>query len=143
MTFENFRNDLETSAKQAVESFGVPERLILQEDVKLWEVTGKVVSLRPGETVQWPELVPVFSGGEEIGAATILPVNTDTKSYLVAKASLSAHIPERLDFDMEEPFTLVPEWEPTVALRLKALYLCRGRGSGCDPSYWISNEGQL
>lgn len=152
MTFDTFQKDLETAAKKATESFGVPDRLILQEDVKLWEVTGKVVALRRADTISWPDIVPVFSGSEEIGAASLYPVNGETKAVIMAKASLSAHIPERLDFDMSEPFTLMPEWalktdedgQPVVPLRLIKLHLLKARGNNeTDPSYWISNEGQL
>lgn len=117
--FEQFQR----KHKENVEDFGVPERFIDGSDVKFWRFIGLVIDtlVRPVQ-VAWPDIVPVFSGKNLIGHATLYPHNNE----IWARVSATADIPERLDYEMGVPFELLPVtiYDNSV-ISIKALELIR------------------
>lgn len=105
MSMESFVEQMAVRHRNAVSEFGIPERLIVAEDVKLWRFTGQVDVVFRNESWKWPDIVPVYSGEALIGAATIMPVG----ETLVASVTATFDLPERLDFENGEPFTLIAE----------------------------------
>lgn len=100
---ESFIQQMAERHRKAVNEFGIPERVVLAEDVKLWRFTGRVDVVFRDESWSWPDIVPVYSGEDQIGAATILPIGDN----LVASVTATHDLPERLDFENGETFTLI------------------------------------
>ena len=140
MSMESFVEQMAVKHRNAVSEFGIPDRVIVAEDVKLWRFTGKVDVVFREESWSWPDIVPVYSGEAVIGAATILPVGEG----LVANVTATYDLPERLDFENGEVFTLlaeksyedvfggmgdpdgtVPQDAETVRIRIKRLKLVK------------------
>jgi hypothetical protein len=99
MSFEQFKKAMEERHKANVADFDIPERIVTQDDVKIWRVSGVVVDdVKRHERFWWPEVVPVVDGldgsGEPIGAATL----TLNGNSIVAHASVDYNTPQRLDF---------------------------------------------
>lgn len=133
-----FYEHMKKRHEEAVADFGMPERVILSEDVKLWRFTGKIDHVGKIEHFAWPELVPVFSGNKQIGAATIFPKNLPSGEVdLIASATATHDLPERLDFENGEMFTLMPETEYTEdsVRKIKRLELLKNSNF---PDYAIS-----
>jgi len=105
MSMESFVEQMAVRHRNAVSEFGIPERLIVAEDVKLWRFTGQVDVVFREESWSWPDIVEVYSGEALIGAATIVPKG----EALVASVTATFDLPERLDFENGEVFTLLAE----------------------------------
>jgi hypothetical protein len=103
---DEFIKNMAQAHKKNVEDFGLPDKLILSEDVKLWRVTCKLTHVARDEQASWPEIVPVYSGSRQIGAASIYPKG----DALYAKATLTYDLPERLDHDNGAQLTLFPDF---------------------------------
>lgn len=131
MSMESFVEQMAVRHRNAVSEFGIPERLITAEDVKLWRFTGQVDVVFREESWSWPDIVEVYSGEAVIGAATVVPVG----EALIASVTATHDLPERLDFENGEVFTLIAEKsyesidvapeDPTVRIRIKRLKLVR------------------
>jgi hypothetical protein len=149
--FEDFKREQAEKAAKSRESFDIPDRIIVQEDVKMWNVTGVVCHLAKGTDFVVPDLVPVVTNEKNldsiVGAASFTKTDyhRDDEEYR-AHASLSAHIPERLDYDLGVPFTLLPIWN-WEEKRLLGLWLRKSKDG--VPNYFavghfdISTEGPL
>lgn len=138
---ESFIQQMAEKHRKAVNEFGIPERIVLAEDVKLWRFTGKVDVVFREESWSWPDIVPVYSGEDLIGAATILPV----AEGLVASVTATHDLPERLDFENGEVFTLIADKsyidpvtvsDDTTYIRIKRLKLVRFPTSKDPISTW-------
>lgn len=110
MSWDDFKKQMEEAHKRAQAEFANTERIVTQDEVKLWEIEAKIVWGVQSEVEQfyWPDVVPVFNSDmKPIGAASILPQNTDMGvSHLVARATVDYSIPERLDCDNGTPVFL-------------------------------------
>lgn len=97
MSFDDFKKQMEELHKRNVQAMGPTERLVLQEDVKLWHITATIVrKVDRTERFRWPDIVPVTdASGTVIGAASILPSGDN----LMAQATVDYNTPERLDYE--------------------------------------------
>lgn len=141
---ENFVEQMAVKHRNAVSEFGIPERLIIAEDVKLWRFTGQVDVVFREESWSWPDIVEVYSGEALIGAATIVPKGTG----LTASVTATFDLPERLDFENGETFTLIPEksyegpfggvgiGDMTTYIRIKRLKLVKHTESTSPIEVW-------
>lgn len=138
---ESFIQQMAEKHRKAVNEFGIPERVVLAEDVKLWRFTGKVDVVFREESWSWPDIVPVYSGEDLIGAATIMPV----AEGLVASVTATHDLPERLDFENGEVFTLIADKsftdsvtvsDDTTYIRIKRLKLVKFAESKDPISTW-------
>lgn len=119
--------------KKAVTDFGIPDKLILADDVKLWRFTGTVDVVFREESWAWPEVVPVMSGDKTIGAATIYPMGES----LVASVTATYDLPERLDFENGESLTLLAKRsEIDGVLTIEYLDLVQDNNSSTPISNW-------
>lgn len=120
----DFTKEMEERHKNAVNDFGLPDRLIVAEDAKLWRITGQVDVVFSHESWSWPDIIPVFSGDKEIGAATMYPVGNAT---LVASATVTHDLPERLDYENGETFGLLAakSYPEEDVIRVTSLQLVR------------------
>ena len=115
MTPDQFAENMKRRHEEAIADFGVPDKLILSEDVKLWRVTGAITKVFGHESFSWPEIVPVKSGNKVVGAASIFPKG----DFLVASATCTYDLPERLDFENGTPLTLVPSLDMELYIKHK------------------------
>lgn len=132
---ETFVAAMAARHRNAVNEFGIPERIIVAEDVKLWRFTGRVDAVFRDESWSWPDVVPVFSGEEQIGAASVIPQGEN----LMASVTATYDLPERLDFEMGEVFTLIPQksyLDEPGRIHLKALKLVKWPSSKDPISNW-------
>lgn len=123
--------------KTAVSDCGIPDRLILDTDVKLWRFQGEVDVVFRDESFAWPEVVPVLSGDQEIGAATIYPMG----ERLVASVTATSDLPERLDFENGEMFELLAGksyQSLTGRVVITSLKLVQSSGCSSPISTWES-----
>lgn len=139
MTPDQFAENMKRRHEEAIADFGVPDKLILSEDVKLWRVTGAITKVFGYESFSWPEIVPVKSGNKVVGAASIFPKG----DFLVASATCTYDLPERLDFENGTPLTLVPvldtELQVTAEhIRWRIVSLEFGTVDSKDAGYEIS-----
>lgn len=134
MSMESFVEQMAIKHRNAVSEFGIPDRVIVAEDVKLWRFTGKVDVVFREESWSWPDVVPVYSGEAVIGAATILPVGEG----LVANVTATHDLPERLDFENGEVFTLLASksFDNPDVIRIKHLKLVRFPDSSDPIEAW-------
>lgn len=129
--FDILKANMAAKTTQTIAEFGIPDKVILSEDVKFWHITGVAVPhVSKFERVSWPDIVPVFSGGAVIGAARLFPKGKD----IVATVTLPYETPERLDSENGKDFALYPDlhhsvrldsdpYNPDMLMRVRALEL--------------------
>ncbi len=96
--FKVLQDGFKAQSAQIVQDFGVPDRLVLDSDVKLWRIGGIVVEdVRRDESFAWGDLTPVYSeSGKVLGVARLYPFGNS----IHASATLDAACPERLDYEL-------------------------------------------
>jgi hypothetical protein len=112
-----FKAAMEARHHQNVADFGVPDRIILQEDVKMWRFSANLGKL--GSTscfFVWDDVIPVETGMVRVGSVSLTPINSRLGYYFRANATVSAEIPEKLDYDLGKDLSLLPvvRWEESI-----------------------------
>lgn len=103
-SFEKLKLVFDEAHRRTLTNFGIPERFIDGDDVKIWNFRVVVIPhVQRTERFSWPDLVPVFSGEKQIGGARIVPVGDN----LVAIASVDYSCPERLDWENGQDYSVV------------------------------------
>lgn len=135
MNWDDLRKEKKEELDRTNREFGIPDRLILDTDIKFWRFKGHVTEVSRGDSISYSDVIPVYSGEQIIGAASILPVNGAmafdlTSASLLASVTATHDLPERLDYENGQHFRLIPELTngENRRLHIKALHLRRSRG---------------